>query len=135
MKIVKNMKDLEQLTKKRLLSVSLIEHLKEYMVDLHQSLEHDCKLKDFTLEEHGYLVILEAKDDVRNLEEVGLNAEDGGLLGSYPEWVEQKNLSDESWIYQIAILYNNETMMMFYILPETFDNEVETWLKQLAGIN
>lgn len=108
----------------------LLDHFHSYILQLHQSLEPDTALADFSLESHGYIVLLEAGDDVRNLQEVGLNPEDQGLLGTYPEWVELKELSDGNKIYQIAVLYNNEYMMLFYSYPNTLDKEVEQWLKK-----
>lgn len=130
MKIIKTMKDIEIMIEEQGLVQALLHHLQTYFLELHQSIEPDTDLNKFSLEDHGYLVILEAGDDVRNLHDVGLNPEDEGLLGTYPEWVDRRKLENETEIYQIGILYNNEYMMIFYSYLNTFDKEVEEWLKE-----
>ena len=67
---------------------ALLSHLTEYLEALRESLEPDTAMEQFSLARHGYIVILEASDDVRDLREVGMRPEQKGLLGSWPEWVE-----------------------------------------------
>lgn len=53
---------------------------------LFEALLDEESLEDFSLERHGYLVVLDDEDNLKDLHEVGLNPEEGGLLGSWPEY-------------------------------------------------
>ena len=68
-----------------------------------------------------------------------MNPEDGVLLGSMPEYAEKIKLVNENdnpedigkedeW-YKVAVCYNNDYMMFFYLQAENFDNEVKEWLE------
>lgn len=51
-------------------------YIRRFVADfsmLHRALADGESLDDFSLQDHGYLVILEHGDDVRDLSEVGLN--------------------------------------------------------------
>ena len=134
MKTVKTLQDRRELKRQDSISKALFDHIEEYFFELVESLSEGKDINEFSLEESGYMVILEKGDDVRNLEEVGLNPKDKGLLGTYPEWVEVKKLSDGSEIYQIGVLYNNDYMQLFYSYRGQFDKEVEEFLADEAGI-
>lgn len=99
---------------------------------LQRALADGESLDEFSLQDHGYLVILENGDDVRDLSEVGLNPEDEGLLGSMPEYVETLSLGDNLQVYKIAVLYDNDYMMFFYSQVGIHDEEVEEWLREQA---
>ncbi len=73
--------------------------------------------------------MLERGDDVRDLRQVGLNPEDQGILGSIPEWVEEVRLDDDTDVYQIACLYNNGHLMMFFSDVGQYDDIIEDWLR------
>jgi hypothetical protein len=49
---------------------------------------------EFCLGRNGYIVVLEAGDNVRDLGNVGLNRVVGELPGSCPEYVELLNLGE-----------------------------------------
>ena len=128
MKTIKTMRDLCQL--RGAMKSALLSHLTEYLEALRESLEPDTAMEQFSLARHGYIVILEASDDVRDLREVGMRPEQKGLLGSWPEWVELVTLEDGSTIYRIGIMYDNDFMMLFYSSPGQFDEQVEEWLAE-----
>ncbi|WDH82642.1 MULTISPECIES: hypothetical protein [Paenibacillus] len=65
---------------------------------------------------YGYIVILEAGDNLYDLECVGLNREDCGLLGSMPEYVETLQLGDMT-VYSIVVMYTNDFIMTFFMNP------------------
>ncbi|OPY55798.1 MAG: hypothetical protein A4E55_02386 [Pelotomaculum sp. PtaU1.Bin035] len=135
MKTVKVLADIQMLRSSQALTEPLLDHLEEYFGELHSALGDGEPLQEFSLEEHGYFVILEPGDDARDLSEVGLNPQDGGLLGTGPEWVEVKNLHGGLRYYQAAVLYDNEFMMIFYSAVGQFDQETEEFLAENAGID
>jgi hypothetical protein len=83
----------------------------------------------FCLGENGYIVLLEAGDNVHDLGNVGLNHEDGGLLGSCPEYVELIDAGKGLQAYKVAVLYDNDYLMTFFTQAGAHDEEVEQWLK------
>lgn len=70
----------------------------------------------FDPEEHGPIVIIERGDDVRDLSEIGLNPEDGGLLGAIKEAV-----IHHQGAYEVLVLYSNDYGVIF-LCPD------ELWL-------
>lgn len=80
-------------------------------------------------EASGYWVILEPGDNCRDLGLVGLNPEDGGLLGCWPEFVDRLELGPGLSVYRVLVLYNNEYAMTFYLEADKWDREVEGWLR------
>ncbi|WP_127596122.1 hypothetical protein [Paenibacillus lautus] len=81
----------------------------------------------------GYIVVLESGDNVRDLGNVGLNRESGGLLGSCPEYVEPLDLGEGLHSYKVAVLYDNEYLMTFFTLAGAHDEEVESGKKLTAN--
>jgi len=126
MKIIKTLDDLRKLD--GAMELGLQAHLEEYLLALREALEPETELGQFSLARHGYIVILEQEDDVRDLREVGLNPGDQGLLGCCPEWVEQVALADGRIIYRVGVMYDNDYVMIFYSWLGQFDEEVEGWL-------
>ena len=43
--------------------------------------------------------------------------------------MEEINIGAETW-YKVGILYNNECLMTFYIMPELIDDELMEWLQR-----
>ncbi|MBT2761257.1 hypothetical protein [Paenibacillus sp. ISL-20] len=79
---------------------------------------------DFRLGRSGYIVVLEAGDNLRDLSNVGLEHESGGLLGSYPEYVETLDLGDCQKAYKVVLLYDNDYLMTFFTQAGAHDEEV-----------
>ncbi|MDQ0060740.1 hypothetical protein [Paenibacillus harenae] len=52
----------------------------------------------------GYVVVLEAGDNVRDLGNVGLNRKGGGLLGSFPEYVELLDVGGGLQAHKVTVL-------------------------------
>ena len=96
------------------------------------AVEHDEAESGFRLGRNGYIVVLEAGDNVRDLSNVGLNREDGGLLGSCPEYAELLDIGEGLQEYKIAVMYDNDYLMTFFTQTGAHDEEVEQWLKDQA---
>jgi len=84
------------------------------------------------LDVRGYIVVLEAGDNVYDLGSIGLNRENGGLLGSCPEYIELLDIGEGLQAYRIALLYDNDHMMMFFTLVERI-NELKSKYDVLAN--
>lgn len=67
----------------------------------------------YSLENDGYIVVLECTDDPHNLQKTGLPL---GLVNSFPgpEWSELHELADGTRIYHLAYLLDNDFMMLYY---------------------
>ena len=81
MKTIKTLKDLQTLTTSNpKVSEPIIQHIEEFFLILSEALGPETSTDEFTLEDHGYLVLLEQGDDLRNLKTVGLKPDQDGLL-------------------------------------------------------
>ena len=131
MRIIKTEQDIVFLRRAEVLPEALLDHVEDYFNHLRIELEDEAD-SQFRLDENGYIVLLEEGDNVRDLGNVGLTHERDGLLGSHPEYVETLDLGDCQQAYKIAVLYDNDYMMMFFTLAGAHDEEVEQWLKDQA---
>lgn len=125
---VKTADDLDRLRRLKLLSPGYLDYLEGLFGQLREALG-DGDEDEFDLDPHGYIVVLEAGDDVRDLSPVGLRH---GLLRCWPEFVESVDLVDVR-VYRIGVLYDNEVMMIFLSAAGQFDPEVEAWLREESG--
>lgn len=128
---IKKMEDINKLKKKKgVYSDEFIDYMEGYFYELWQEFAEGERLQDYSLEDCGYIVVLEKEDDLEDLSEVGLNKEDRGLIGVIPEWIELKELKDGSKFYHIEIVYNNEFVMIFYISKSITDKEkaITRWI-------
>jgi hypothetical protein len=131
MRIIKTQKDFDTLRRTSALPAALLDQIEDYFLHLRDELEDDFE-SDFCLDRLGYIVVLEVGDNVHDLGNVGLNREDGGLLGSNPEYVELLDVGAGLQAYKIAVLYDNNYLMTFFTQAGAHDEEVEQWLKDQA---
>lgn len=127
MKTIKTLKDIELLRSEKVIPEDYLEHVENYFNHLHESLNDGEPLDEFSLQQHGYIVLLERGDNVRDLSCVGLGPNINGLLGCRPEYLERYDLDSISF-YKILVMYNNEYAMTFFTEKGIHDNEVEEWL-------
>ncbi|MBY3618859.1 hypothetical protein HGO21_04810 [Acinetobacter sp. CUI P1] len=131
MRIIKMQQDIFVLRCARALPLVLLEQIEDYFQQLKNELNDESK-SEFRLDGQGYIVVLEGGDNVRDLGIVGLNRKAGGLLGSYPEYVELLNMGEGIQAYKIAVLYDNDYLITFFTLLGAHDEEVEQWLRDQA---
>lgn len=131
MRTIKTEQDLKTLEEADALPESLLKYFQNEFQMFREALSALVD-QTFDLYEHGYIVLLEPGDNVRDLREVGLNWVDRGLLGSLPEYVHRMKLEDGTEVYRIGILYDNDFMMLFYSIVGSHDDEVEAWLEMKA---
>jgi len=127
MKVIQTFKDIGKL-KQQGTQKFLREYVQQLFFHLHKALEPRMPARLFDLKDYGYIAVLEAGDDIRNLSEIGLSAENDGLLGTVPEAVTAKILIDRRVLYQAEIMHNNEYMMYVLLFPEDFDKQVQEWV-------
>lgn len=101
-------------------NVAFKKHLVEYFGELRDSLSPEEKIDNFTLEEHGLIVIFDNVDDYDNLDEVGIS----DIQDVSPEWIELK----DGGFYQAAILCNNEYMLILYLKEDSITDIVRDWI-------
>jgi hypothetical protein len=131
MRIIKIQLDIDVLRRARALPASFLNQIEYYFNQLRVELEDEAE-SEFRLGRHGYIVVLEVGDNVRDLSNVGLDREGNGLLGSYPEYVELFNVGEGLQMYKVAVLYDNDYLMTYFTQAGAHNEEVEQWLKDQA---
>jgi hypothetical protein len=134
MRIVKTQQDFDVLRRAGALPTAFLDQVEDYFNQLKVELEDEAE-SEFRLGRHGYIAVLEAGDNVRDLGNVVLGREDGGLLGCCPEYVELLDVGEGLQAYKIAVLYENDYMMTLFTQTGAQDEEVEQWLKDQAERN
>lgn len=131
MRIIKTLNDIELLKQASVVKKEVMEEVEEHFRNIYKDVgrPEGIRIKDFSLKECGIIVLLEAGDNVEDLEEIGLNREDRGLLGTIPEWVEEQELK-ECTLITICIVYNNEYALSIFAEKGIFSEEVENWINE-----
>jgi hypothetical protein len=75
----------------------------------------------------GFIAVLEAGDNLRDLSILGLNHEDDGIFGFPLEYVEEYSLNRMEF-YRIGILFDNESMLTIFSEVGIHDDEIEDYL-------
>lgn len=131
MRIIKKLHDIELLKKGQAVSKEILEEMEEHFKNIYKNLgePEGIDIEEFSLRGCGIMVYLEAGDNITDLEEIGLNPEDDGLLGSVPEWIDEQIL-DDCTLITVCILYNNEYALSIFFKYDAFDSEIENWLNE-----
>ncbi len=132
MRIIKTQQDLVVLRLAVTLPVELLLQVEEYLLQLRDE-QKEKEATEFRLVGRGYIVVLEAGDNIRELGNMGLDHENGGLLGSHPEYVEILDVGDGLQTYKVAILYDNDYLMTFFTQAGAHDEEVEKYIPLAPG--
>lgn len=125
--MIKNQRDVSRYQRCKVLGQEFAEHVKAYLRYLQDELDA-IEPGEYSVEDTGFIVVLEAGDDVRDLSNVGLNPEDQGLLGTTPEWIEKVEL-DGTEYYRFLVIYTDSFAVTFYSAVGNHDGEVEAWLE------
>ncbi|WP_174705161.1 hypothetical protein [Desulfocucumis palustris] len=102
------------------------------LTTVYENVNEGASIEEFSLRDIGPIVVLEPGDNVRDLEEIGLNSEDGGPLGAASEWVELMERDGQKF-YSLVIVLNNEYAINIYCPPDAADDEALQWLEEQAG--
>lgn len=134
MRIIQTLHDLEVLKSACVLDNRYIEHLQNYFKNLMEEFRESESEEDFSLEQFGYIILIEKGDNCTNLQFSGLHRIEGGLVGSYPEFVNTVHLKDingsqkEIIIYHVFVLFDNEFGMNYFLKAGKNPPNVEKWL-------
>ena len=133
MRTIQTIQDLRTLRAAQVFSDDFMDYLEAEFSALKEAFDFDGADERFTLDLYGYMVVLEKGDNLRDLTVVGLSRENGGLLGSLPEFVEQCQSGTDTW-YKVVVIYTNEYAMAFYVPAQAVDDdpEIQSWLKENA---
>lgn len=131
MRIIKKLHDIELLRKGQSISKEILEEMEDHFKNIYKNLgeAEGFDIKEFSLKDSGIIVYLESGDNIKDLEEIGLDPEDNGLLGAIPEWVEEQSLEDCTLI-TVCILCNNEYALSIFFRHNAFESELESWLNE-----
>ena len=124
MYIVREFRDLQTLEKSGKLSSGLVEHLTRKLRRLQQAVEPERELGEFSLEQHGYIGVLEAGDT--SLQAIGLPAP---LEQIMPEWVSRLPLADELY-YILYVMADNDCVIQVYLPKTLVAGALEAWLEE-----
>lgn len=119
-------KDINRYIKTGKIDRELGNHLSKYFLELYDALASSESLEDFSLRKHGHIIILYQGDTSQNLKKVGVP--DGDFCMFLPEWVKIIHLGNGNHIYQVAVLFDNETMRIYYLKKGCLGSEVDSWL-------
>ena len=76
---IKTNEDINRLRKTQSLDGLYLDHIERFFLQLFDELSDTDDVDEFSLDDYGYMVILQAGDNVRDLKEVEPNPEDNGL--------------------------------------------------------
>ena len=124
MYIIREFRDLQTLEKSGKLSSGLVEHLTRKLRRLQQAVEPERELGEFSLEQHGFIGILEAGDT--SLQAIGLPA---SLEQIMPEWVSRLPLGDELY-YILYVMTDNDCVIQVYLPKSLVAGALEAWLEE-----
>ena len=124
MYIIREFRDLQTLEKSGKLSSGLVEHLTRKLRRLQQAVEPERGLGEFSLEQHGYIGILEAGDT--SLQAIGLPV---SLEQIMPEWVSRLPLEDELY-YILYVMTDNDCVIQVYLPKPLVAGALEAWLEE-----
>ncbi len=132
--IIKNIEDIKALKDNSTIPHLMHKYIEGYFSDVWKNLtsEFNMPIEEFDLGD-GYIIILDAKDEVRALEDLSILGS-GNLLDLFPEYVEIPKLSDDTLLYEIFILCDNECGITLFSILGQFDAEVEQWLMNQTGL-
>jgi len=111
MRIIKTLNDIQLLRKAQALDDGLLGELERKLREAHTNIKDGNTIEKFSLRQYGPLVVLEPGDNLADLEELGFNSEDGGLVGTTPEWVDLLDIAGNRY-YDLVIVMNNEGATM-----------------------
>ena len=123
MYIIKDFQEMRTLEKTRKLSSELAGHLTRKLRQLQQVVEPEATLASFSLEQHGYIGILEAGDT--SFQAIGLPA---SLEQIMPEWVSRLSLKGEVY-YILYVMADNDCVIQVYLPKPLVVGALEAWLE------
>jgi uncharacterized protein YlxP (DUF503 family) len=130
MRIIKTLRDIELLKKKSQINRKVLQEIEDYFNIVYNNIgrPEGKTIDEFSLKDCGIIVYIEDGDNVWDLEEIGLNPEDNGLLGAAPEWIDEQPIGEDK-LESVCIVCNNEYALSIFLLKNNMDTEVKNWIE------
>ena len=128
MLVINTMKDIKKYKEDCKLDKDLGREIEGYFKELTVSFTGTKKFDDFSLKEEGPIVVLEEKDDLENLEGIGLTQESNGIFSTVPESLETLQIGNKAY-NRIIVICNNSYGLTFYCRVNQHGTRFENWLK------
>ncbi|MCH3963255.1 MAG: hypothetical protein LKE46_03195 [Clostridium sp.] len=130
MRIIKTLRDIELLKKKSQINRKVLQEIEEYFNNVYSNIgkPEGKTIDEFSLKDCGIIVYIEDGDNVWDLEQIGLNPGDNGLLGAVPEWIDEQPIGEDK-LESRCIVCNNEYVLSIFLLKNNMDNEVKNWIE------
>lgn len=135
MRVIKTLGDIGLLRAAGTIEPQLLDEAAGMLAEIHGGLEEAASLEEFSLKDHGPIVILESGDNLRDLEEIGLNACDDGLLGAVPEWASLLELPGGLRAFSATIALSNSFCLSILMREDALDDQARAWMERAAGIS
>lgn len=133
MKIINELRNIEELRAAQSELEHLLEAIEEYFCEFSDIFGDGNSIEDFRLDiEAGHILIIENEDDACSLELAGIG--ELGLKDSCPEAIERIMLKDGKTAYKISICTNNSYMVTLFSIEGTLDAVTEAWLRENSEI-
>lgn len=130
MRIIKTLRDIELLKEKSQINREVLKEIEQYFKNVYNNIgkTEGKTINEFSLKNCGIIVYIEDGDNIWDLEEIGLNPEDNGLLGAAPEWIDEQIIGKDK-LENMCIVCNNEYALSIFLLKNNMDNEVKKWIE------
>ena len=122
---IENIQDVQALASVKKIGPEFAYHLVRFFDDLAKELDEFSP--GSSVEDHGFVVLLEPGNPVIDLAKVGINLDADGVLGCNPESIEKITLDGNEY-YRLLELYNDSYRVLFFSKVGIHDSEVEAWL-------
>lgn len=126
MKVIKTIGDVRRLEADPDVPKAVSDHLEERFYRPYECLGSGQSVDEFSLDIHGYMVLLEEGDTV--LSELRKRRNTNDLLVS-PECVELHDIGDRE-MYEVAFLLDNDYVLTYFVEASKSDSPTERWLRE-----
>ncbi|TWH82572.1 hypothetical protein [Sedimentibacter saalensis] len=128
MYIIKTKKDLDIIRKAKVIKDYFLDFIEINFSHQFEILNDDenITIEEFSLNNDGAFVLLETSDNVRRLEEIGLDP-NSGLLNTAPEAIRTIIIGNKK-LYEVLVLCNNQYALYIYVPEEIVDCEMLEWI-------
>lgn len=125
MRVIKTIEDVILLKADPAVPKAVADYLEEHLYQLYSHLGGGCGLEEFSLDFHGYMVLVEEGDDVlAGIRERFL----GGDFVMSPEFVNLVELPGGA-LWEAAFLLDNDWVMTYFVQAGKSEPATEEWLR------
>ncbi|WP_430885863.1 hypothetical protein [Fusibacter sp. JL216-2] len=132
MKIINRWKTIEEIEAKNVLPTELLEEIKMYYKFLVDNLSEKEDYKSYFLGNIGGIVVLEEDDIITHLPHIGMDVGNGGIFGTFPEFVDTLELGHRTF-HRITIIQGDNFGWVVYVEKGTHGKRLEDWIDNQKG--